>query len=56
MDDTGPNEMPYFTFKKSLRHYDNLIRLQTFGAPEVKAIKISVDTTSESVFGFSPIY
>jgi hypothetical protein len=36
--------------------YQNLLRLQVFGAPELKAVKISVDTSTESVFGFSAIY
>ena len=35
---------------------DNLIRLQTYGAPEIKAVKVSVDTKTNAVFGFTPLY
>ena len=34
----------------------NLTRLQVFGAPEIKAVKVTVDTDSETVFGFTPFY
>lgn len=32
------------------------IRLQVFGAPEVKAVTVTVDPESEGVFGFSALY
>lgn len=34
----------------------NLTRLEVFGAPEVKAVKVMVDTESSGVFGFQPLY
>jgi len=36
--------------------YQNLTRLQVFGAPEIRAVKVTVDTDSEAVFGFAPFY
>jgi hypothetical protein len=36
--------------------YQNLTRLQVFGAPELRAVKVSVDPESDSVFGFSALY
>lgn len=36
--------------------YDNITRLQVFGAPEIRAVRISVDTASPWVFGFTPLY
>ena len=34
----------------------NITRLQTYGWPDAKAVKISVDTSTESVFSFQPIF
>jgi hypothetical protein len=36
--------------------YQNLTRLQVFGAPELRAVKVSVNPESDSVFGFSALY
>ena len=36
--------------------YSNITRLQVFGAPELKAVKVSVDTDTPWVFGFEPLY
>jgi hypothetical protein len=36
--------------------YDNITRLQVYGAPDVRAVRISVDTESPWVFGFTPLY
>ena len=33
-----------------------IIRLQTYGWPDAKAVKIHVDTSTEAVFSFGPIY
>jgi len=33
-----------------------IIRLQTYGWPDAKAVKIHVDTSTEGVFSFRPIY
>lgn len=35
--------------------YDNLLRLEVFGAPDIGAVRIDVDTGSEAVFSFKPI-
>jgi hypothetical protein len=37
-------------------HFQNLTRLQVFGAPELRAVKVSVDPESDSVFGFFALY
>ncbi len=36
--------------------FHNLTRLQVFGSPEIKSMKVTVDTDTESVFGFTPLY
>ena len=36
--------------------YDNLMRLQVYGSPESKAVRVTVNTDSTSVFGFSPLH
>jgi hypothetical protein len=33
----------------------NLLRLEVFGAPDVHAVRISVDADSADVFGFAPL-
>jgi hypothetical protein len=36
--------------------YDNITRLQVYGAPDIRAVRISVDTETPWVFGFTPLY
>lgn len=36
--------------------FGNITRLQVFGAPELKAVKVSVNTDTPWVFGFEPLY
>ena len=36
--------------------YGNLMRLQVFGDPEVRAMRVRVDTETPWVFGFEPLY
>lgn len=36
--------------------YANITRLQVYGAPELKAVKVRVDTDTPWVFGFEPLY
>jgi len=36
--------------------YNNITRLQVFGAPELKAVQVGVDTATPWVFSFSPLY
>ena len=36
--------------------YANITRLEVFGAPEIKSVKIDVDTKAPWVFSFSPLY
>lgn len=36
--------------------YGNITRLQVYGAPELKAVKVGVDTDSPWVFSFEPLY
>jgi hypothetical protein len=36
--------------------FGNVTRLQVFGAPELRAVKVSVNTDTPWVFGFEPLY
>jgi hypothetical protein len=36
--------------------YDRIIRLQVFGAPELKAVRVTVEPETPGVFGFTPLY
>ncbi|HEY5646126.1 MAG TPA: hypothetical protein VIS76_09305 [Pseudomonadales bacterium] len=36
--------------------YGNVTRLQVYGAPELRAVRVDVDTDTPWVFGFSPLY
>ena len=36
--------------------FGNVTRLQVFGAPELKAVRVDVDTDTPWVFGFEPLY
>jgi hypothetical protein len=36
--------------------FGNITRLQVFGAPELKAVRISVDAETSWVFGYEPLY
>lgn len=36
--------------------YANITRLQVYGAPELKAVQVSVDTETPWVFSFQPLY
>lgn len=36
--------------------YGNVTRLQVFGAPELRAVRVNVDTATPWVFGFEPLY
>lgn len=36
--------------------YGNITRLQVYGAPELRAVRINVDTETPWVFSFSPLY
>ena len=36
--------------------YDNITRVEVFGAPDVRAVRVSVDTDTPWVFGFTPLY
>ena len=36
--------------------YDNITRLQVFGAPDLRAVQVTVDTQTPWVFGFAPLY
>jgi hypothetical protein len=36
--------------------HDNITRLQVYGAPDVRAVRVSVDTDTPWVFGFTPLY
>jgi hypothetical protein len=44
------------TGETSAPKYDNITRLQVYGAPDVRAVRIRVDTDSPWVFGFTPLY
>lgn len=36
--------------------FANITRLQVFGAPELRAVRVDVDTDTPWVFGFTPLY
>ena len=36
--------------------WDNITRLQVFGAPDLRAVKVSVDTDTPWVFSYEPLY
>lgn len=36
--------------------YDNITRLQVYGAPQIRAVRVTVDTETPWVFGFEPLY
>ncbi|MFT7689107.1 MAG: hypothetical protein ACI9FB_004473 [Candidatus Azotimanducaceae bacterium] len=36
--------------------YANVTRLQVYGAPDLKAVRVTVDTDTDWVFSFSPLY
>ena len=36
--------------------YANITRLQVYGAPEIKAVRVSVDTNTPWIFGFEPLH
>ncbi len=42
--------------ESELPKYSNITRLQVYGAPELKAVKVTVDTETPWVFGFEPLY
>ena len=48
-------DRPYLTPAKKAPGA-NIIRLQTYGWPDAKAVKIHVDTSTEGVFSFGPLY
>lgn len=47
MIDLGEGEAPL---------YDNITRLQVYGAPQIRAVRVTVDTETPWVFGFEPLY
>jgi hypothetical protein len=44
------------TGETSAARYDNITRLQVYGAPDVRAVRVRVDTETPWVFGFTPLY
>jgi hypothetical protein len=36
--------------------YDNITRLEVFGAPDLRAVRVGVDTDTPWVFSFAPLY
>ncbi len=36
--------------------YDNITRLQVYGAPQIRSVRVTVDTETPWVFGFEPLY
>jgi len=39
-----------------LPKYGNVMRVQVYGAPELRAVRINVDTATPWVFSFAPLY
>jgi hypothetical protein len=42
--------------ESELPRYGNITRLEVYGAPEIRAVRVSVDTSTPWVFAFSPLY
>lgn len=51
-------DRPFFVSQGEARppKYGNITRVQVYGAPELRAVRIDVDTDKPWVFGFSPLY
>ena len=51
-------DRPFFVSQgeAKLPKYGNVTRLQVYGAPELRAVRIDVDTNTPWVFSFSPLY
>ena len=49
-------DRPLSQFGSDGLDYGNLIRLQVYGDPEVRAVQINVDTEKPWVFGYEPLY
>jgi hypothetical protein len=51
-------DRPFFVSQGevALPKYGNITRLQVYGAPELRAVRIDVDTDTPWVFSFSPLY
>lgn len=43
-------------FAKPGVSHPNIVRLQVYGWPDMKAVRVSVDTSKRWVFGFEPLY
>jgi len=51
-------DRPFFVSQgeAELPKYGNVTRVQVYGAPELRAVRINVDTQTPWVFSFSPLY
>lgn len=51
-------DRPFFVSQgeAELPKYGNVTRLQVYGAPELRAVRVDVDTDTPWVFSFSPLY
>jgi hypothetical protein len=51
-------DRPFFVSQGevALPKYGNVMRLQVYGAPELRAVQVDVDTDTPWVFSFSPLY
>ncbi len=51
-------DRPFFVSQgeATLPKYGNVTRVQVYGAPELRAVRIDVDTDTPWVFSFSPLY
>lgn len=51
-------DRPFFVSQgeTELPKYGNVMRLQVYGAPELRAVRVDVDTDTPWVFSFSPLY
>jgi len=51
-------DRPFFVSQGEVKlpKYGNVTRLQVYGAPELRAVRVDVDTGTPWVFSFSPLY
>ncbi len=51
-------DRPFFVSQGEVEQpeYGNVTRLQVYGAPELRAVRVNVDTSTPWVFSFSPLY
>ena len=49
-------DRPFASFGQGRLVNGNVVRLQVFGDPEIRAVRVTVDTSTPWVFGYEPLY